>query len=321
MPILSCLDYYRPILEILGAHPDGISGAQLTERVAAATGLTADEREETIGEGRPTYLLRIRQARYRLKSRDLVEEHPDDRWTLTTGGKQALQGARPLLAYPRPSARSSKGLPLKESPSRLYAALPVGVDATVDEPVAADASVASPIIGPGDPVDAPLERVERALREIQEQVESDLLQRLCQVPPKFFERIVLKLLDAMGYGTPRHTGGSGDRGIDGILFADRLELERVYVQAKRKKPGGKVGPDEIREFCGALGRKHAGKGVLITTGSFTKQAEADALSAPLALRLIDGKNLAALMREFGVGVSRVHVRVIPELDRSFFEDG
>jgi restriction system protein len=312
MPILSCLDYYRPILQALDGHPDGLSGAQLAEGVAVATGLTAEEREETVGEGSPTYILRIRQARYRLKARDLVEEAADDRWVITEVGTQSLRGDRPLLAYRPPSGRSAKALPLKENASRRYTALPLGPDAPAEGLAPDPAEV--PVIGPGDPV-------ERALREIQEQVESDLLDRLCLVSPRFFERIVLKLLDAMGYGKATHTGGSGDRGIDGILFADRLGLERVYVQAKRKKRGGKVEPKDIREFCGALEPKGAMKAVLITTGTFTKQAVADAEGLPLAMRLIDGKRLAALMREFGVGVSQTRVRVIPELDRSFFEEG
>jgi restriction system protein len=316
MPILSCLDYYRPILQALHGHADGLSGAQLTERVALATGLTADEREETIGEASPTYILRIRQARYRLKSRDLVEESADDRWTITEGGKQALLGERPLLAYRLPSTKASGSVPLKENASKGYTALPVAPDAPVEAP----AGLPAPIFGPGDAVDAPLERVERALREIQEQVEDELLDRLCQVSPKHFERIVLKVLDAMGYGKATHTGGPGDGGIDGILFADRLELERVYVQAKRKKRGTNVVPSDIREFIGALEKHHALKAVLITSGNFTKQAVTAALDAPLAMGLIDGKRLAALMREFGVGVSREHVRVIPELDRTFFEE-
>lgn len=315
MPLLSCLDYYRPILQSLQDQPEGMSGTGLTERVADTTGLTAEERAETTLDGGPTYVLRIRQARYRLKSRDLVEESPEGRWIITEGGRQALLGARPLLAY-RSGSATSDAMPLKENASPAYAAtLPIGQgDVSASQPT----PPAMPI-GQSDPVDAPLERVERALREIQEQVESDLLRRLCQCPPRFFERAVLKLLQAMGYGEPEHTGGSGDRGIDGILHADRLGLERVYVQAKRKQQDGAVGPDEIREFTGALSQKHATKGVFITSGRFTKQAQDDAGTAPQALRLIDGKRLAALMREFGIGVSRVHVQVIPEVDLNFFD--
>jgi len=127
---------------------------------------------------------------------------------------------------------------------------------------------------------------------------------------------------AMGYagdrGNVKHTGRSGDGGFDRILFFDRLELERVYVQAKRwTKP---VGSPEIQQFCGALSVNHAQKGVLITTATFTKAAHDCVSEAPQAIRLIGGRELADLMVEFGVGVSRTKTMVIPQLDRDFFED-
>jgi restriction system protein len=325
MPLLSCLDYYRPILQSLQDHPEGMSGTRLAEHVTDATGLAAEERAETTLDGGPTYVLRIKQARYRLKSRDLVDESADGRWIITEAGRQALQGARPLLAYRSGPGTSADALPVKENASPAYTAtFPIGPTAAFpighDDANAPHPTLPTLPIGQGDAADAPLERVERALREIQEQVESDLLRRLCLRPPKFFERAVLKLLQAMGYGEPEHTGGAGDRGIDGILYADRLGLERVYVQAKRKQRDGAVGPDEIRDFCGALSMKHATKGVFITSGRFSKQAQDDAGKAPQALRLIDGKRLAALMREFGIGVSRVRVQVIPEVDLNFFDE-
>ncbi|MFO7564705.1 MAG: restriction endonuclease [Enhygromyxa sp.] len=93
------------------------------------------------------------------------------------------------------------------------------------------------------------------------------LLRLGQSDPSFFERCVLDVLHALGYGTSRENlqqvGGSGDGGIDGIISLDRLGLEKVYVQAKRWK--GNVGRPEIQGFFGALAGRRANKGVFITT--------------------------------------------------------
>jgi len=299
MPLLPCTDYYRPILEVLQRHPEGLSGTRLTEEVAALTGLAAEDREEAISDGTPKYVLRIKQARYRLESRKLVTTLPDNLWVITKDGKTLLETTSAPTPYLLPGRKPSDALSVRENAAPAYTPLSIGQD---------------------DLVDAPSERIDRALREIQEEVESELILRLHQCSPGFFERAVLKLLEAMGYGEIEHTGGPGDGGIDGILHADRLGLERVFVQAKRLKPNEKVGSPQIQTFCGALSANHATKGVFITTASFSRQAEQQARKAPLALRLIDGKKLSALLCEFGVGVSRARVRVIPEVDRNFFDD-
>ncbi len=91
--------------------------------------------------------------------------------------------------------------------------------------------------------------------------------------PQFFERLVVELLLAMGYGgslsdAGKAIGQSGDGGIDGIIKEDKLGLDVIYIQAKRWD--GVVGRPEIHKFVGALAGKRASKGVFITTSSFTK---------------------------------------------------
>jgi restriction system protein len=89
-----------------------------------------------------------------------------------------------------------------------------------------------------------------------------------------YKHVVLDLLHKMGYGTDRtdlqRVGGSGDGGIDGIIYLDKLGLEKVYVQAKRWQQN--VGRPEIQAFYGALAGKHARKGIFITTSGFTNDA-------------------------------------------------
>jgi restriction system protein len=100
------------------------------------------------------------------------------------------------------------------------------------------------------------------------------LDRIHRSTPGCFEKLVLDLLHALGYGVSRsdltRTGGVGDNGIDGIITLDRLGLEKVYVQAKRWQHT--VGRPEIQAFFGALAGQRATKGVFITTSSFTREA-------------------------------------------------
>ena len=168
----------------------------------------------------------------------------------------------------------------------------------------------------------PDERIDAALSELRDSVARDLLENIGNAPPEFFEKLVLDLLHAMGYGTSRsdlkQVGGSGDGGIDGIISLDRLGLEKVYVQAKRWK--NPVGSPEIQGFMGALQIQSASKGVFITTSTFTKDAKQAATKSRGSVVLVDGDQLSALMMDHGVGVSHKALRV-PKVDNDYFEDG
>lgn len=132
--------------------------------------------------------------------------------------------------------------------------------------------------------------------------------------PLFFERLVLRLLGKMGYagklGRAEHAGKSGDGGIDGILYLDRLELERVYVQAKRWQ--GSVGASVVRDFAGSMDAEAATKGVILSTSTFTADARAYVLKSPKAIRLVDGQELAKLLVEFEVSVARASTLIVPK---------
>ena len=122
--------------------------------------------------------------------------------------------------------------------------------------------------------------------------------------PAFFEQLVLDVLRAMGYGGTHETavsrlGQSGDEGVDGVIREDELGLDLIYVQAKRWQ--NSVGRPEVQKFFGALHGKRASKGVFITTSSFTADAASYAESVTPRVILVDGKELARLMIEYGVG--------------------
>ena len=171
----------------------------------------------------------------------------------------------------------------------------------------------------------PAERLESAFEEIRSSLSDDLLDRIRNNTPQFFEHLVVRVLVAMGYGGGNRdwatvTQLSGDDGIDGIIQEDRLGLDMIYVQAKRWDPTNSVGPGEIDKFVGSLMRKRATKGVFITSGVFTSGARKAADQATVSVRLIDGDELADLMISFGVGVSEENKYVVKKIDTDFFDD-
>lgn len=168
----------------------------------------------------------------------------------------------------------------------------------------------------------PREQVEQGIARIHADVAADLLSRLQQHEPAFFERAVVKLLVAMGYGGAEGratvTPISGDGGIDGVIDRDALGLDRVYVQAKRYADDNPVGRPDIQRFVGALSGK-ASTGVFITTGRFSPAAVQYAEGAHTRVILIDGIRLADLMIRYGVGVQAKQVLAIVDIDEDFFE--
>ena len=172
----------------------------------------------------------------------------------------------------------------------------------------------SPAIPTEDVSATPEERIDAAYSEITAEIRSEILAKVLDGSPEFFEKLIVNLLVAMGYGgssfeAGKHLGKSGDGGIDGIINEDKLGLDLIYIQAKRYAPGNSIGRPEIQKFAGSLIGKGANKGVFVTTSSFSHQAGEYAESVPQRIILIDGDRLTSLMLEHNVGV-RVHQAAI-----------
>lgn len=169
----------------------------------------------------------------------------------------------------------------------------------------------------------PEEMIDEAVVTLGENLRAELLDQLLQVNAYRFERVVIDLLIAMGYGGSRAeaaevTKKSGDEGVDGLIKEDRLGLDVIYVQAKRWK--NPVGRGEIQNFVGALAGKQASKGVFITTSSFVSSAVVYAKAVSQKVILIDGARLASLMIEHGIGVSTTRTIAVKRIDSDYFED-
>lgn len=167
----------------------------------------------------------------------------------------------------------------------------------------------------------PTEQIEQGVSRIHEDVAVELLRRLLDRDPAFFEQAVVRLLVAMGYGGTHGAGAvtpqSGDEGIDGIIDQDALGLRRVYLQAKRYAIDRPVGRPDLQAFVGALHGK-ADAGVFITTARFSREAEQYVTNVPTRLVLIDGRRLTELMIRYRVGVQAKDTYHVVELDEDFF---
>jgi restriction system protein len=295
--------FFHPILVVLSEFTNGVRRRDIHEPVADLMGLTSAQREEFLPSGAHLrYQHRLGWGLNMLKTAGYVEAPAQGSWMITARGKQILS------KYPHAFD--------EEATRRIVRESRVGPDE--DGEASADEEQEHKIMTADQ---TPEERIQNAILEINATLAKDLLQRILQVPPAFFEILVLDLLQALGYGSKgdsvQHVGRSGDGGIDGIISLDKLGLEKVYVQAKRWEAS--VGRPEIQAFFGALVGRGAKKGVFITTSNFTREAREYGERVGDSVVLVDGSRLTSLMVENGVGVIHKPIR-LPRIDADYFSD-
>jgi restriction system protein len=169
----------------------------------------------------------------------------------------------------------------------------------------------------------PEEILEYSYQKIKQDLAENVLIRVKGCTPIFFEKLVVELLLKMGYGGSRKDAGqaigkSGDGGIDGIIKEDRLGLDVIYIQAKRWD--NVVGRPEIQKFAGALQGQRAKKGIFITTSYFSNEAKDFVKSIDSKIVLIDGEQLAQMMIDNEIGVTKIASYDIKKIDSDYFID-
>lgn len=171
----------------------------------------------------------------------------------------------------------------------------------------------------------PLELIDYNYNVLKNELQELILEKILECSPSFFERLIVDLIVAMGYGgsvndAGRAIGKIGDEGIDGIIKEDVLGLDMIYLQAKRWKVDSTVSRPDIQGFVGSLVGKKASKGIFITTAKFSKEARLYAESIDKRVILIDGQELTNLMFKYNVGVSDEEAYTIKKIDLDFFEE-
>jgi len=169
----------------------------------------------------------------------------------------------------------------------------------------------------------PNEILEKAYQTLRRTLAQELLRKLKQASPGFFERLVVDLLIRMGYGgsipdAGSVTGRGADGGVDGVIKQDKLGLDVIYLQAKRWS--STVGRPELQAFAGSLEGNRATKGVFITTSQFSPDAEAYVSQIGKKIVLIDGEELSQMMIDHDVGVSVGETYAVKRIDSDYFSE-
>lgn len=292
--------YHELIRPLLDLAADGRirNLREASQELAERLGLTEADLAETLPSGYPRYHNRIGWAKSDLSKTGLVQSCGRGTFKISATGLEMLPSLPTTLDrkyFERIGLASWKPEERLESPRQSAAAIQESATLT------------------------PEERLDETLVEMQEALEEEVLAQLHTVSPESFERFVVRLLAAMGYGVGEVTGRSGDGGIDGVIYEDRLKLDRIYLQAKRWTDAPVGGPD-INAFIGALAKHGANRGVFFTTSRFTQDARRAVELPHLRLVLIDGEELSRLAVEHNVGVSTKRRIEVKRVDTDFFDD-
>ncbi len=302
MPIPDYQSLMLPVLRLVGDRKEH-SLAEMRQGIAADLGLSEDELAERLASDTQTvFANRIAWAVQYLKAAAVLQPVRRGVYRITDRGLSLLKEKPAEITVKR----------LRQFPEFLdfnkRASIP---DAAATTPGATDTKA------------TPEESLEQSYQALRDALATELLDTIKNGTPAAFEKIVVDLLVAMGYGgsvedAGKVVGKSGDGGIDGIIKQDKLGLDFLYVQAKRWKDV--VGSPEIMKFSGSLTKKHASRGVFITTSVFTRDALEYVEEMPQRIILIDGKHLASLMIEYNVGVAASKTYTLKRMDQDYFEN-
>ncbi|MCI6151968.1 MAG: restriction endonuclease [Fusobacterium perfoetens] len=297
-------EMYREILEVL-KNGEAYPFKEVKELVAEILSLSEEERNERLESGKKKYDDRISWGCTYLKRAGLVENTKRGVVRITNKGLELLESNpekidNNLLSTYKEFTNFLKRNKKDEIPN---------IKEKIEEKN-----------------QTPQDVLEESFKEINKILEEEILEEVLRQSPEFFEYLVVKLLQKIGYGSLIAESGivtkkSNDEGIDGIIKQDKLGFDSIYIQAKKWDRETTVSRPEIQKFVGALGGKGASKGLFITTAKFSDGAMKYSKEQHIAkVVLIDGRKLAKLMIEYNVGVSVESTYEIKRIDSDFFEN-
>lgn len=264
------------------------------KQVIADFHLSEEDVSELLPSGRQSiFTNRVGWCRTYLKKAGLIESPSRARFVITEAGKHILQTVEVIT----------------NDTLRTFPSFVAFIEGDTEEnPVA---------VLENNNDETPQETLDRVQSEINKVLQDELLTQIYQNSADFFEKMVIELMEKMGYGRGEVTQRSRDEGIDGIIYQDKLGFDVIYVQAKRYDPEKTIGRPELQKFGGALPEKNA-KGLFVTTAGFSPNAKQYANERHIIL--IDGQRLTKLMIEYECGVNTEYVYKVKKLDSDFFEE-
>lgn len=280
---------------------------ELTARIEDLYSLTEEERAEMLPSGNVRVIVnRVAWAKLYVKEAGLLDSVRRGVVRITEEGKSVV-ASKPdridmkyLERFPSYVAWRSRKTS-KESPK-----------------------ASMPVVGAPEAVTTPDELIEEAYGELRDALVEEVLQQVKDGTDSFFERLVVELLVAMGYGgsiqdAGKAVGKSGDGGIDGVIKEDKLGLDVVVIQAK-KWTTKTIGRPDVQSFAGSMEGYRASKGVFITTSTFSQPAIDYVTQIQRKIVLVDGPTLASLMVDHEIGVSSYRSIILKRLDTDYFEE-
>lgn len=301
-------DYQTLMLPVLRSCAQGeMITSDVIDALAVEFQLTQEEKDQLLPSGKQTtFSNRIHWAKGYLKQAGLLRYPARSHFVLTEDGRKVLSSNPDRIdnkfleqfeAFQE--FRSRKGTQTSNVTSEKESIIP-NEDATPDE------------------------LLRSSHKAIGDALAADLLGRVRDASPQFFEELIVELLIGMGYGGTSENAGkaigkSGDDGVDGVIDQDPLGVDQIYVQAKRNAEGNNIGAGSIRDFFGALNLKKAQKGIFFTTASFTSSASQTAANLGIRIVLIDGHRLAELMLRYNIGCEDQEILHLKKVDEEFFE--
>ncbi len=280
----------------------------VTESLAVHFGLSDEERHELLPSGQQSiFSNRVAWAKSHLKNAGLISNPSRGKVAISEVGQEVLRS--------KPIAINCKFLKQYPSYLKFIGATDYTESREVNQAVAGDAF---------ETTKTPLELIESSLETLRKSTEEELLSKLKTCSSEFFERVVVQLLRAMGYGGVSGegsvTGKSGDGDIDGVIKEDKLGLDIVCIQAKRYSDAT-VGRPIVQQFVGSMDFVQANKGVILTTSQFSAEAyEFVGKIVGKKVVLIDGQKVAGLMLDHNVGVIRSKIYELKEVSNDYFDE-
>ena len=300
----------RPVLACAATGETRIG--DVVEQLADKLNLTTEERAQLLPSGKQTrFANRVNWAKAYLAKAGLIENTRRGYFRITPRGQAALADATATInnAYLDQFKEFQDFKAKVNDADGATAATPALVTAPFSAPVGTE---------------TPDESLRKAHSAITGALAADLLDRVRKATPAFFEKLIVELLLAMGYGgtseeAGRALGQSGDDGVDGVIDQDPLGVDQIFVQAKRYAEGNNIGAGAIRDFYGALSLKKAHKGIFVTTSAFSQPAIDTARGLGSRIVLIDGLQLSRLMIRYNVGCRDEDVLHLKKVDEDFFD--
>ena len=307
MPLPTYDQLMLPLMKLLSEQQEAIKFGEMAKLLADSSGLSQEELSLRLSSGTKTIFYdRVGWAKTYLAKAGLINQPKRGFCELSPIGRQ--------LDLTKLTSITNEFLMQFES----FSNYKLGVS-KVDSESPQEKDL--PLLHTAEDTRTPDEIIIETTELLKGSLKSDLLKLVKENSPAFFERLVVDLLVAMGYGgshqdAARAIGKTSDGGIDGIISEDRLSLDKIYIQAKRWE--NTVGRPDIQQFKGALADQVAKKGVFITTSTFSKEAKESALKSGIVL--IDGEKLTSLMIEFGLGVQVERSFHIYKIDQDRFDE-